>query len=201
MKFKVKESLLRDTSMEKSVDLNPQAIADVTYASAINDYKKRKKALENDFKEQEKKKDEFIKSNHNRTPKTVQKGLNKLKIAEASTKRATEKKDIADSSAEDLWYAVFDELDANLAGSSTGVNRRVKAKKSERYQNVFPHGDTGIVVYADSPDKFEHARKVADYYDVDISDVKEDNSSRATDEYRYRVIINIPADKLYRTSI
>lgn len=110
-----------------------------------------------------------------------------------------EKPDIADYSSEDLWYAVYDELSATTDNEGEGktVNKQLKARRGERYEQVYPHGDTDLIVYAMKPEDFEFAKKVADHYGVVAEEPKEDKNPATNGYYKYSMVIRIPADELY----
>lgn len=126
-------------------------------------------------------------------------------VAEPETKKrarsANEKKYKGDYSSEDLWLAVYDELSAELdnEGSGQQVDKQIKAKKGERYEHVYPvEGSNDIVVYATSPDKFEFAKRVCDYYEVTHDEPKEDRNSTTNEYYKYSMRIHIPEDEIYQ---
>lgn len=110
-----------------------------------------------------------------------------------------EKKERRDYSSEDLWLAVYDELSATTDNEGDGqqVNKQIKAKRGERYEKVFPHGDTDIIIYAPSIEKFEFAKKVADHYGVTYDEPREDKNKSTNGFYRYSMVIHIPEDELY----
>ncbi len=110
-----------------------------------------------------------------------------------------EKKERRDYSSEDLWLAVYDELSATTDNEGDGnqVNKQIKAKRGERYEKVFPHGDTDIIIYAPSIEKFAFAKRVADHYGVTYDEPKEDKNKSTNGFYRYSMVIHIPEDGLY----
>lgn len=110
-----------------------------------------------------------------------------------------EKPDIADYSSMDLWYAVYDELSATTdhEGEGKTVNKQLKARRGERYEHVYPHGDTDIVVYAMDIEDLDFAKRVADHYGVIAEKPKKDNNPRTNGYYKYSMIIRIPPEKLY----
>lgn len=124
-------------------------------------------------------------------------------VAEEPKKKRTrgenEKKERRDYSSEDLWLAVYDELCATVDNEGEGqqVYKQVKARKGERYEHVYPHGDSDLIIYAQSPEQFEFAKKVCDYYDVTYEEPKEDTNKNTNGYYKYSMIIRIPEDGLY----
>lgn len=94
-------------------------------------------------------------------------------VAEPKTKQKREREnpeDLLGNQLEDendiLYMRVYDELSAEVSGlNDPDVQRRLKAKRGERYLKVVPCAD-GIKVWEDSPEKFEFAKKVADTYGV-----------------------------------
>lgn len=112
------------------------------------------------------------------------------------TRGANEIKYGIDYSDNDLWLQVYDELDASLDNEGEGqqVNRFVKGRKGDRYRYIFPHGDNDIVVGAISPDKFDFAKKVADYYGVTYDEPKEDKNPRTNQYYKWTMVIHIPEE-------
>lgn len=120
-------------------------------------------------------------------------------VKKKRTRGPNEKPDIADYSSEDLWYAVYDELSATTdhEGEGKTVNKQLKARRGERYEHVYPHGDTDLIVYAMKPEDFEFAKKVADHYGVVAEEPKEDRNPTTNGYYKYSMVIRIPADELY----
>lgn len=136
---------------------------------------------------------------------SVEEPLTEAPVAEPSTKKRTrsenEKKYKGDYSSEDLWLAVYDELSAELdnEGSGQQVDKQIKAKKGERYERVYPvEGSSDLVVYATSPDKFDFAKRVCDYYEVTYDEPKEDKNGMTNDYYKYSMRIHIPEDEIYQ---
>ena len=126
-------------------------------------------------------------------------------VAEPETKKrarsANEKKYKGDYSSEDLWLAVYDELSAELDNEGGGqqVDKQLKAKKGERYEHVYPvEGSNDLVVYAMTPDKFDFAKRVCDYYEVTHDEPKEDKNRMTNSYYRYSMRIHIPEDEIYQ---
>lgn len=119
--------------------------------------------------------------------------------AKKRTRAGNEKKWIGDYSSEDLWLAVYDELSAEVdnEGSGQQVDKQIKARRGERYEKVFPHGDSDIIIYATKPEEFEFARKVAEYYGVVAEEPKEDKNKNTNGLYKYSMVIRIPEDELY----
>lgn len=115
------------------------------------------------------------------------------------TRGNNEKKELRDYSSEDLWLAVYDELCATVDNEGEGqqVYKQVKARKGERYEHVYPHGDTDLIVYAQNPEQFDFAKKVCDHYDVTYDEPKEDTNKSTNGYYKYSMIIHIPEDGLY----
>lgn len=113
-----------------------------------------------------------------------------------------EKKWIGDYSSEDLWLAVYDELSATLDNEGKGqqVDKQIKARRGERYEKVFPHGDNDIIIYAPTLDDFAFAKRVADHYGVVAEEPREDKNKRSNSFYKYSMVIRIPADKLYKSA-
>lgn len=102
-----------------------------------------------------------------------------------------------DYSDTDLWYQVYDELDASLENEGAGqqVNRFLKSRKGDRYQYiVVGPGTNDITVGAQTPDKFAYAKKVADYYGVPYDEPKEDKNIRTNKYYKWTMTIHIPED-------
>lgn len=116
------------------------------------------------------------------------------------TRSSNQKKERRNYSSEDLWLAVYDELCATVDNEGEGqeVNKQVKAKRGERYEKVFPHGDSDIIIYATKPEEFEFARRVADYYGVVAEEPKEDKNKSTNGFYKYTMIIRIPEEDLYQ---
>lgn len=126
-------------------------------------------------------------------------------VAEPSVKKRArsenEKKYKGDYSSEDLWLAVYDELSAELdnEGSGQQVDKKIKAKKGERYEHVYPvEGSNDLVVYAMTPDKFDFAKRVCDYYGVTYDEPKEDKNRMTNSYYKYSMRIHIPEDEIYQ---
>jgi len=119
-------------------------------------------------------------------------------VAEPETKKRVrspnEEKDPWDYSSEDVWYAVYDELSASVDNEGKGqqVDKQIKAKRGERYEHVYPHGEKDIIVYAKSPEEFEFAKKVADHYGVTCEEPKRDENKNSNGFYKYSMVINMP---------
>lgn len=111
-----------------------------------------------------------------------------------------EKKWIGDYSSEDLWLAVYDELSATTDNEGEGqqVDKQIKARRGERYEHVYPHGDTDIIIYATKPEEFEFARKVCAHYGVTFDEPREWKNKNGSQHYRYSMVIHIPEDQLYQ---
>lgn len=124
-------------------------------------------------------------------------------VEEPSTKKRTrgenEKKERRDYSSEDLWLAVYDELSATTDNEGAGqqVDKQIKARRGDRYEHVYPHGDSDIIIYATKPEEFEFARQVADHYGVVAEEPKEDKNKTTNGFYKYSMVIRIPEDQLY----
>lgn len=105
-----------------------------------------------------------------------------------------EEKDPWDYSSEDIWYAVYDELSASVDNEGKGqqVDKQIKAKRGERYEHVYPHGEKDIIVYAKSPEEFEFAKRVADHYGVTCEEPKRDENRNSNGFYKYSMVINMP---------
>ena len=82
-------------------------------------------------------------------------------------------------------------------GAGQQVDKQLKARRGDRYEHVYPHGDSDIVIYATSPEEFEFARKVADHYGVVAEEPKMDGNKLTNSFYKYSMIIRIPEDELY----
>ncbi len=124
--------------------------------------------------------------------------------APAKKKRArgaNEVKFASDYSAEDLWYKVMDELDASLDNEGEGqqVDKQLKARRGERYEKVFGHGDSDIIVYAPAEEDFDFAKRVCAYYGVTY-DAPKFQKTYSTGYYPWSMIIHIP-EGTYHTEI
>ena len=119
-------------------------------------------------------------------PKTRTRGENEVKYQR-------------DYSSEDLWLAVYDELSSEVdnEGSGQQVDKQIKAKRGERYENVYPHGDSDIIIYATKPEEFEFAKKVADHYGVTCREPREDTNPATNGHYKWSMVIEIPEDELF----
>lgn len=119
-------------------------------------------------------------------------------VAEPETKKRVrspnEEKDPWDYSSEDVWYAVYDELSASVDNEGKGqqVDKQIKAKRGERYEHVYPHGEKDIIVYAKDPEEFEFAKKVAKHYGVTCEEPKRDENRNSNGFYKYSMVINMP---------
>ena len=119
-------------------------------------------------------------------------------VAEPKTKKRVrspnEEKDPWDYSSEDIWYAVYDELSASVDNEGKGqqVDKQIKAKRGERYEHVYPHGEKDIIVYAKDPEEFAFARRVADHYGVTCEEPKRDENRNSNGFYKYSMVINMP---------
>ena len=119
-------------------------------------------------------------------------------VAEPETKKRVrspnEEKDPWDYSSEDVWYAVYDELSASVDNEGKGqqVDKQIKAKRGERYEHVYPHGEKDIIVYAKDPEEFEFAKRVADHYGVTYEEPKRDENRNTNGFYKYSMVINMP---------
>ena len=119
-------------------------------------------------------------------------------VAEPETKKRVrspnEEKDPWDYSSEDIWYAVYDELSASVDNEGKGqqVDKQIKAKRGERYEHVYPHGEKDIIVYAKDPEEFEFAKKVAKHYGVTCEEPKRDENRNSNGFYKYSMVINMP---------
>lgn len=126
-----------------------------------------------------------------------------VEVADPSTKKRArgenEKKERRDYSSEDLWLAVYDELSATTDNEGAGqqVDKQIKARRGDRYEHVYPHGDSDIIIYATKPEEFEFARQVADHYGVVAEEPKEDKNKTTNGFYKYSMVIRIPEDQLY----
>lgn len=116
------------------------------------------------------------------------------------TRSGNEKKERRDYSSEDLWLAVYDELSATTDNEGEGqqVDKQIKARRGERYEHVYPHGDTDIIIYAPSIEEFEFAKRVAEYYGVTCDEPKEDKNKNTNGFYKYSMVIHIPEEGLYQ---
>lgn len=107
--------------------------------------------------------------------------------------------DAADYSVNDPWLAVYDELsndiDQEAPGVKQQVDKKLPAKRHERYNDVRPYGDNDIIVYTDSLKKLDFAKKVADYY-ADLGVVAEEpvehKSRYVPDNQRWSMVFRIP---------
>lgn len=119
-------------------------------------------------------------------------------VAEPETKKRVrspnEEKDPWDYSSEDIWYAVYDELSASVDNEGKGqqVDKQIKAKRGERYEHVYPHGEKDIIVYAKDPEEFAFAKRVADHYGVTCEEPKRDENRNSNGFYKYSMVINMP---------
>ena len=261
---------------EPEAPIETKGAVSVTYATALNDHKKRMEKIKDDFKEADKNAESFVEETDNRdlkvkgtadqkkmklseslfdesffTPEKLYKhaeeladgisefldrtskldnlddyldeddldhigkamdALNDFAVAYAhvtdnedvfenldeETKKRTrspnEEKYGIDYSDTDLWLQVYDELSADISDEGEGgqVHRHVKGKKGERYEEVYPVGDDALQVYGTSPEDFEFAKKVADFYGVIAEEPKEDKNKRTNSYYRWSMIIRIP---------
>lgn len=218
------EALLGNCNMESPEDdVCVVGTSTVGFADAINTHKAIQNKVDKDLKDFKKNAKEFVDRNHKREVKTEKTKemklmklseelfedakdvtLNKDSLVEGPAKKRTrsenEKKWIGDYSSEDLWYAVYDELSATTdnEGSGQQVNKQIKARRGERYENVYPHGDNDIIIYATKPEEFEFARRVADHYGVIAEEPKQDTNKNTNGFYKYSMIIRIPEDGLYQ---
>lgn len=111
-------------------------------------------------------------------------------------KRARGKNEVkfqSDYSAEDLWYQVMDELDASLDNEGEGqqVDKQLKARRGERYEKVFAHGDSDIIVYAPNEEDFAFAKKVCAHYGVTYDEPRY-HKTASTAYYPWSMVIHIP---------
>ena len=121
-------------------------------------------------------------------------------VVKKRTRSENEKKWIGDYSSEDLWLAVYDELSATTDNEGAGqqVDKQIKARRGERYEHVYPHGDNDIIIYATKPEEFDFARRVCDHYGVSCDEPKADKNKTTNGFYKYSMIIHIPEDGLYQ---
>ena len=133
---------------------------------------------------------------------TVEEAVEAEEPVKKRTRGPNEKPAIQDLSSEDLWYAVYDELSATTdqEGEGKAVNKQLKARRGERYENVYPHGDNDIIVYAHDEGDFEFAKQVCDHYGVKYDEPKHQPTA-STKYYPWSMIIYIPEDELYTTDI
>ncbi len=133
---------------------------------------------------------------------TVEEAVETEEPVKKRTRGPNEKPAIQDLSSEDLWYAVYDELSATTdqEGEGKAVNKQLKARRGERYENVYPHGDNDIIVYAHDEGDFEFAKQVCDHYGVKYDEPKHQPTA-STKYYPWSMIIYIPEDELYTTNI
>ena len=96
--------------------------------------------------------------------------------------------------------AVYDELSATTDNEGAGqqVDKQIKARRGERYEHVYPHGDNDIIIYATKPEEFDFARRVCDHYGVSCDEPKADKNKTTNGFYKYSMIIHIPEDGLYQ---
>lgn len=128
--------------------------------------------------------------------------LNEAPVATEPKKRARAENEVKyqrDYSSEDLWLAVYDELSSDLDNEGAGqqVDKQIKAKRGERYENVYPHGDSDIIIYATDPSEFEFAKKVAQHYGVTCREPVEDTNPSTNGHYKWSMVIEIPEDELF----
>ena len=188
-------------------------VANPVYANAVEEHKARKEKLKDDFNQVITDTKKFVDDNHKREKKVGgSKEMKKMHLSEALFEDATveepvkkrpraenEKKWIGDYSSEDLWLAVYDELSATTDNEGKGqqVDKQIKARRGERYEHVYPHGDSDIIIYATKPEEFEFAKKVANHYGVVAEEPKEDTNKLTNGFYKYSMIIRIPEEGLY----
>lgn len=237
---RLNEELLRVPNMELDDDnvSDLETAVNPDYADAVNEHEKIKNKLENDFKEQDKAKEDFIKDNHKREIKfSAPIGMKQMKLSESLfdidvpitanvtangntvpfLNGAAKTEDVdpdlfqldaleedaavldrptiswteeeADKGV-DLWTKVYDELDASM--DPQDCKREVKAKRGERYQEVYPT-NSGIQVYAATEAELDFAKRVADHYGLECH-VKEDTNANTNEYYKYSLIIDIPME-------
>lgn len=204
------EAIIGKCNMEFPDD-KTKVYADVpiVYADAINTHLDRIDKIEDDFKEADKNVEEFEKINYNRDNKVKgTEDMRKMKLSESlfeeivedtmTKERKRSKNDSKEDrlySSEDLWLQVYDELSTDIRNAGANdVHKELKAKRGERYEQVFPHGDNDIIVYGTRPEDFEFARRVADHYGVKAEEPKEDKNSKTNKYYKYSMVIRIPQD-------
>lgn len=213
MKFnKFKPCALNEAFFNDNMDKEVTAVAPPVYADAVEEHKARKEKLKDDFNQVITDTKKFVDDNHNREKKIGgSKEMKKMHLSESlfedvveepvkkRTRSENEKKERRDYSSEDLWLAVYDELSATTDNEGAGqqVDKQIKARRGERYEHVYPHGDSDIVIYATKPEEFEFAKKVADHYGVIAEEPKEDKNKNTNGFYRYSMIIRIPEEDLY----
>lgn len=115
---------------------------------------------------------------------------------ETKTRVRDPEPDWFDYSDTDLWLQVYDELDGTLKdeGEKGTVHRQLKAKRGERYTQIFPYGDEDIVIYETSPERFDFAKKVADFYGVKYEEPQMDKNKSTNSYYKWYMVIRIPKD-------
>lgn len=115
---------------------------------------------------------------------------------ETKTRVRDPEPDWFDYSDTDLWLQVYDELDGTLKdeGGKGTVHRQLKAKRGERYTQIFPYGEEDIVIYETSPERFDFAKKVADFYGVKYEEPQMDKNKSTNSYYKWFMVIRIPKD-------
>lgn len=93
---------------------------------------------------------------------------------------------------QDLWEKIYSNLATDLGNDTNHTVPDIS--KGCRYEKMSTDIDGNIVVYATSPDEFDFAKKVADYYQVETSDVKEDKNARTNSYYKYYMTIYVPEE-------
>lgn len=215
------------TSIKDIEKLATVGTVDQSFVEAAKEIEQRDKATKELFKDFDKNAEEFNKDIEKREKEPVKDvGLKKMKLEESlfedyipeeetlteapAAEPIEKKKRIrtpnvkhykGDYSSVDLWLAVYDELSSELDNEGNGqeVNKQIKAKKGERYQHVYPvEGSNDLVVYAMTPDRFDFAKRVCDYYGVTHDEPREDKNSMTNEYYKYSMRIHIPETQIYQ---
>lgn len=172
------------------------------YTDALNQHAKRKKDIEKVMKDADKI-DELEKpftgsTDKKNMPKKVEEP--KMKLEEAlfedvdDEEEAPAKSKRGKRSVEDVYTQIYNELCGDIKGVEA-KNRRFKVSNKERYSNdelAYGDGDWDIVVYADTKEGLDFAKKVAKEYGVEISDIKEYTSRYAKHKFSMQIHTDKP---------
>lgn len=97
---------------------------------------------------------------------------------------------------DEIWMEVYDELSATTDNEGTGkdVDKKMKAKRGERYEHVYPSSiyDYGLVVYAPTIEDFNFAKKVAKRYGCIYKEPKVSVGMSRNSYYKYEMTIIVP---------
>ena len=171
------------------------------YTDALNQHAKRKKDIEKIMKDADKV-DELEKpftgsTDKKNMPKKVEEPKMKLDeclfedVNEEDTPKKSKK---GKRSVEDTYTQIYKELCGGIKGNEA-KNRRFKVSNKERYDTdelAYGDGDWDIVVYADTKEGLDFAKKVAKEYGVKVSDIKEYTSRYASHKFSMQIHTDKP---------